>query len=149
MVSETLDLEECLGGFRPFPLIAQMPAELRRWMLPIEWDRDRLWKIQDPGASLPIGHLRWHFDLPWWRGEDGAFFTVRPRDVLADPAKFPEQHARLTRAELRWPLHVIRRHDRWLILDGIHRAAKAQLHGVSSLDAVVVDAEDLPDFAIK
>jgi hypothetical protein len=147
-VNLTVDLERALRDFRPHRLATSIPPELRGWILEIEWDRDRLWKIQRPPTSVAMGQLRWHLDLPWWRGGDDDWFKVRPRDVLSDPAGFPEHHARLTRADLRWPIHIIYRRDRWLILDGVHRCAKAELLEADHINAIVLIPSDLPTFAI-
>ena len=140
MPSDELDpLLERLPRHR---LFAEIPAALRRWLLPIEWDRDRLWALDLPRRRLTVEELRWHFDLPWWR-HGGAWFQVTPRDFLAQPTAYPEHAERVANADLSHPLHVIRRRGRWLILDGIHRLAKAEMLGLSDVDVSTLAPEDL------
>ncbi len=124
-----------------------VPDELRRWLLDISWDPDRLWALDLPCREIGLSGLRWHFGLPWWRASDRGWFQVRPAQVLAHPDRYPEHRDRLCRASLEWPLHVLRRHDRWLILDGVHRAAKAEQQGLRTMRARELSPADLPRIA--
>jgi hypothetical protein len=147
-VDGAVDLEDALLGFRPHRLVADIPSELRGWILEIDWDRHLLWRIRRFPTPVLTSDLGWHLDLPWWRGENSQWFQVRPRDVLANPVAFPEHHNRIAQADLRRPIHIIRRRGRWLILDGIHRAAKAELKHLDRINAIVVQPTDLGAFAI-
>jgi hypothetical protein len=69
--------------------------------------------------TLPTWSVLWHLDRPWWKA-DGRHFAVTPREVLLDPRRHAEQFARTLNADLRFPLHITYRAERWLILDGIH-----------------------------
>jgi len=66
--------------------------------------------------------------LPWWR-HDGVWFQITPRQFQAQPAAYPEHAARVANADLSYPLHVVLRRGRWVILDGIHRLTKAEMLG--------------------
>ena len=103
----------------------EIPAALRDWLLPIDWDRQRLWSLDLPRRQLTLESLRWHLELPWWR-KGRVWFQVTPREFLAHPAAHPEHAERVANADLSYPLHVIRRRQRWLILDGIHRLVRAE-----------------------
>lgn len=102
------------------------PPELEPFFVGLEWDQQLLWSLDLPIEELPTRTLVWHLDLPWWKGESG-WFTVRPRSVLSDPARYPEQYARTLNADLRYPLHVTLNEGRWTIMDGIHRLLKAEM----------------------
>ena len=110
-----------------------VPEELRGWLLDISWDLEQLWASDLPNREIELSWLRWHFGLPWWRASDRRWFQVRPAQVLADPDRYPEHRDRLCRASLEWPLHVLRRHGRWLIVDGVHRAARAEQQGLRTV----------------
>jgi hypothetical protein len=43
---------------------------------------------------------------------------------------YPEHVARISNCDLSYPLHVVRRHHRWLILNAIHRLVMAELCGL-------------------
>jgi hypothetical protein len=140
------DLEVVLAGLPAHHLLAAIPAELRPWLLPIDWDRERLWRLDLAGSRLGLEELRWHFELPWWRN-NGAWFQVTPSQFRANPTAYPEHVDRVARADLALPLHVIRRRGRWLILDGIHRLLKADMRGQNTIEAVTLTVVDVARIA--
>lgn len=87
-------------------------------------------------------------ELPWWR-HDGAWFQVSPWAVLAQPSSHPEHWRRINQADLAHPLHVLRRRRRWLILDGIHRLAKAELLARDQIDVLALSPTDLERIALR
>ena len=95
-----------------------------------------------PAGRVSLGELRWHLDLPWWR-RDGTWFQVTPREFLAEPQAHPQHAERVANADLSYPLHVIRRRERWLILDGIHRLVKAEILGLDRITVLPLDPADL------
>jgi hypothetical protein len=64
------ELVELFRRARPHRLDRDIPEELRPWLLPINWDRDRLWSIQKAVREIEVADLRWHYDLPWWTAGD-------------------------------------------------------------------------------
>ena len=121
-------LEDVLRRLPQHRFVDQIPTPLRPWLLPIDWDRERLWSLDLPLVRIGMEELRWHLMLPWWR-HDGAWFQITPRQFQAHPAAYPEHAERVASADLSYPLHVVPRRGRWLILDGIHRLTKAELLG--------------------
>ena len=136
-------LDDLLIEAAPHPLHHAIPQELSGILLDCSWNQGLLWAIDRVPQQLRVEGLRWHFDLPWWRAGDEGWFQVHPRDVMADPDQFPHHHRRIIDADLSFPISVIWRRDRWQILDGIHRAAKAELLGLDEIAAIVIDAKDL------
>jgi hypothetical protein len=145
------EIATALRGARPHPLRDAIPDVLRPWLLDAEWDRERLWEIDHPVSVLPIAALRWSYALPWWRDEDGVWFRMTPRQVLREPGKYVEHEHRIAHADLTYPVHVLRRHGRWVPLDGIHRLVKADVElrrrihvvplGPAQLARIIVRAE--------
>jgi hypothetical protein len=148
MSLENDEIEAVLDDLRRrgscFALEHVVPDELRGWLLGISWDLDKLWALDLPCREIELSWLRWHFELPWWRASDRRWFQVRPAQVLAEPDQYPEHRDRLCRASLGSPVHVVRRHGRWLIVDGIHRAAKAEQKGLGTVLARELSPRDLP-----
>jgi hypothetical protein len=68
---------------------------------------------------------------------------VRPAEVLAAPGRWPEQYERVLRANLSFPVHVMHRHGCWVLLDGVHRLAKAWAIGQQSLTGLVLQPSDI------
>jgi hypothetical protein len=126
--------------------VAQIPTVLGPWLLPIDWDRDRLWQLALARSELPLDGLRWHLELPWWR-HDGAWFQLTPAQFRANPAAYPSHAHRIARADLSHPSHVVRRRERWLILDGIHRRLKADMLGHDAIEVLTLTAADVARIA--
>lgn len=136
------ELEAQLERLPRHHLFSEIPPALRGWVLPIAWDRDRLWALDLPRCRLDLGQLRWHLDLPWWR-RDGVWFQLTPRDFLREPRAHPEHEERVANADLGYPPQVIRRKGRWLILDGIHRLVRAEMLGLRDMEVLTLAPADL------
>ncbi len=124
--------------------MAAAPPELRPWLAKFEWSLDGLWALRLPERDLPISRLRWVLDRPWWRGEDGVPFRIRPSD-----REIGMHEERMAQADLSWPLHVMRRRGQWVVLDGVHRLLKASRLGHPATRVRVVSAAALRSVAIE
>jgi hypothetical protein len=131
------------GAFLPFPLQDLLPAELRGVLCDFIWDSDALQRLPLPVDTVTVDSLRWHLDLPYWR-HDGKPFQVTPAQVKADPPHHQEQYQRTMAADLGYPLDLLFRNDRWVILDGVHRLLKADLLGLSHIEVRRLPATMLP-----
>lgn len=141
------EIDRIVEAALPHPLLAAMPATLQPWLLPLEWDRDKLWSIRHPPVQVPLHDFRWLYELPFWRGNDGAWFDVTPSQFLVSPGDYPEHEHRVATADLEFPIHAIRRRGRSFILDGVHRLVRAHLEGHVSIAAVFLTADDLQHIA--
>ena len=136
-------LARALEGAEPHMLGSAIPAVLKPWLLPVKWDQERLWAIRHSAVNVPLHELRWMYDLPLWRGNAGLWFEISPRQFLESPEDHPEHSERVAASDLAYPIHVIRRRNRFFILDGVHRLVRADLEGRDSIAAVVLTAADL------
>jgi hypothetical protein len=130
----------------PFPLWDVVPPILRDVVLEFWWDQPRLWSLELPVVDVAMSRLDWHLRLPLW-AYDGKPFTVSPQQVAREPETFSEQYARTLAADLRFPLHVLRRPERLTILDGTHRLLKAHLEGRETVPVKTVTLGQLDDIA--
>lgn len=130
----------------PHARLSEIPTTLLPWLLPVEWSRERLWAIERLPVQLSVVALRWLYDLPLWRAYDGRWFMVTPSEFLLDPAAYAEHEKRVEGADLSRPVHALWRHDRWFLIDGVHRLVKADRAGWSTIPGVVVGPKDLPSF---
>jgi Aminoglycoside-2''-adenylyltransferase len=123
--------------------VRQMPAGLRPYALDQTCDPARLASLDLPVGELPVAELAWQLDLPWWP-DGGRPFAVTPRAVAEAPWRHREHHARTLAADLRVPIHVIRRRGRRFVLDGVHRLLKAELQGRATVAARELPGALLP-----
>jgi hypothetical protein len=71
-------------AFRPFPLQALVPAELRDVLCDFVWDADRLQRLPLPVGTATVDSLRWQLDLPRWR-RDGKRIPHATRSSAGGP----------------------------------------------------------------
>jgi hypothetical protein len=124
-----------------------VPPALRGALLEMAWEQDRLWAVDHDPTTIELASLRWHLSRPWWRAPDGAWFRVRPVDVLDRPHRFPEHDARIDACDLAYAVHAVPRNGRLVVLDGIHRLAKAGREGRTHIGVIVLTAHDLATVA--
>lgn len=132
---------------KPFALDHLRPPALHDDILNFEWDMRRLWALDLPSTTMDISELTWHLELPTWAW-NGVPFAVTPNQVLADPERYPEQHARILASDLRFPLHVLDRPGRLRIMDGLHRLAHARHRHHKEVSVKKVPLDRLDDIAI-
>ncbi|MFG1819141.1 ParB N-terminal domain-containing protein [Kribbella sp. NPDC049174] len=133
----------------PFPLLSELPPELKNVILDFHWDVELLHSLDLPTIELPVAELVWQLRLPFWAW-GGRPFQVTPLEVAADPEVYAEQYARTIAADLRYPLDVVRRPDgRITILDGVHRLLRAHLDGRESVLVRVLEWEELDAIAVR
>lgn len=126
-----------------------LPPELRRWVLTdVTWDPHALWTIDVPTVDVAVDDLAWMLELPWWRDGD-RYFSVRPIDVAAEPARHAAQHARTLAADLAYPLAGTMMEGRLVLLDGLHRLLKARLLGITTVQVRVLPADRIDDIRTR
>lgn len=94
----------------------------------IDWDVEAIWALDLPAEDFPIVELAWHLDVPIWPF-DGRTYAVTPNQVMEDSARYAQEIARIAECDLAFPIDITRHKGRWMILDGIHRLAKAVAEG--------------------
>lgn len=130
-----------------FELRADVPPALRGAILESAWDLVRLHELELPREDVPMGELVWQLMLPWWR-DAGRPFAIAPEQVRSDPARYPEQWERTMNADLRYPIHLVRRR-RWVVLDGVHRLLKARIIGLERIPACRLTREALRAIVVR
>lgn len=109
----------------------------------IDWDVEAIWQMDLPVLPMEVAHFLWILDVPIWPLNDKGY-QITPNQVMSDPDRYALEHQRVLDASLSYPIDVYFNKDRWMILDGVHRLAKAVEQGWT-----VIDARKVPDDAIK
>ena len=120
------------------------PEIISDYWYSIDWNVGELWNLDLPIVELPLVQLEWHLDVPVWPNEEGRPYAVTPRQVLEFPANHPTESERLRSASLAYPLEVFRNRGRLMILDGIHRLAKAHALGLEK-----IHVRHIPESAVR
>jgi hypothetical protein len=130
-----------------FELRADLPPALRGVIMGAAWDLARLHELELPIEEVAIEELVWQLMLPWWR-DAGRPFVVAPEQVRSDPGRYPEQWKRTMDADLRYPIHLVKRR-RWVVLDGVHRLLKARIVGLERIPACRLTREGLRAIVVR
>jgi len=105
-------------------LVAVMPDSVREVFPTTRWQLAKLWALQLRTEPIEVADLIWMFDLPLWQ-LNGRRFKVTPNQVAATPMNFRPHYERVMEADLDYPIHLVAYRGRLVVLDGVHRLAKA------------------------
>jgi len=111
---------------------AVLPPVVEQYWYSVDWNVEELWALDLPVESMALADLIWHLDVPIWPFE-GVGYRITPRQVVEHPDIYGEEHARLMAADMSWPIEVWFHTDRWMVLDGVHRLARAWMQGTNRI----------------
>lgn len=101
------------------------------------WSEEKVWALDVSATKMNINKLTWHFDIPFlWEGD--AVYNLKPQEVIDNPKEHQEEYGRTMKADLKYPIDIMKNKGRWLILDGLHRLMKASIQGLSEVDVRII-----------
>jgi hypothetical protein len=112
--------------------LIELPRTIAEYWYAFDWDVEALWALDLPARPFPIDKLLWHLDVPVWPLDD-LKYALTPRQVLRSPFRYAKEYRRVRAASLVFPIEITRLKGRWLILDGIHRLARAHEDGLEEM----------------
>ena len=108
------------------------------------WDKRELWSLELPRSALQISELEWHLDFPFWSTKrPGPVFDLMPRAVLANPQEHSRHWDRIVAADLSFPVDLGDFGGRLVVLDGLHRLAKAVHSGETEMEYRLVPRQHI------
>lgn len=133
-----------------------IPLEIQQKMFAgVWWVKQKIWSLDLPSINLPISELDWQLQLPIWWSKNGRY-DIRPIDVMENPESYPVEYSRTMNADLNYPVDVVMKNGRYVVLDGLHRLLKLKILGKDSINirvlpkelavAVVRAGHSVPDF---
>ncbi|HUP55991.1 MAG TPA: hypothetical protein VM598_00960 [Bdellovibrionota bacterium] len=129
-----------------------LPEAVQELFFDFHWDRELLWREAAAFAleTVPIDSLRAHLELPVWpRFEGQKTFDLRPSEFLAEPARYPHHLEQMRRADLSYPLLMMRNaRSSWVLLDGYHRLARRILEGATEVEVRRLDRSIIPKIRV-
>lgn len=108
------------------------------------WEDEKIWALDLSVIEMNITDLIWHFDAPFWPNDNGERWAVTPWDVINQKERTLNERKNIENADLKYPLDILKNKGRWLILDGIHRLAKAYKQGCVKIKVRIIPREKLP-----
>ncbi len=98
-----------------------------------DWDTKKVWRLHYPVVEMDIKNLVWHFDIPFWEIADTDDYNLSAWDVIQNPKKHTLHEQKIQKADLKYPIDIMRNKGKWLILDGLHRLVKAYQQGQTTV----------------
>jgi len=127
----------------------RLPPQLEEFYSPFNWDNTKLWRLPVPDQTVDVAALEWHLDIPIWSSSKGEMlFDLHPRAVIQNPRLYPYHDMRLEEADLAFPLDQMETGGRLVILDSVHRLAKAVKRQIPQIQIRVIPRECVLLFAV-
>lgn len=122
----------------------KLPKIIEQVGFDFHWSEEKVWALDVPVVEMDIQELAWHLDIPFW-DTPGGYYDLTPHQVLEDPEKYKEEFERTMKADLVHPLDIMFWKNRWLLLDGLHRLAKAKQLGLKSVKVRKIPSSAVPE----
>lgn len=88
-------------------------------------DAVKLRELDLPVIDFEIDKLIWNFDLPLWEKDGTDDWNLTPWNVISKIEGSNEHQKRVERADLQFPILLLNKNEKWLVIDGVHRLVKA------------------------
>ncbi len=111
-----------------------------------DWSEKKVWALDIPVVDISIKELEWHFGIPFWN-KPGGVYDLTPDEVMENPELHKAEYRRIQNADLRHPIDIMENKGRWLILDGLHRLAKARTQGMEIIKVRKIPRSAIPRIA--
>lgn len=87
-----------------------------------------------------MSEVDWLLSYPIWYADEHSV----PYDIMNAPELSPLHWKRIQEADLQFPLHVLKWKGRLLVLDGVHRMARAKLEGLQKIKVKILTKDHVP-----
>jgi hypothetical protein len=108
------------------------------------WSEKKVWALDITVEKIDIKELEWHFEIPFWSTKNG-YYDLKPNDVINFFKNHQEEYNRTMKADLSYPIDIMKNKGRWLILDGLHRLVKAKILGKTEVEVRKVPRNKIPE----
>jgi len=117
---------------------------VERYWYSIDWDVRTIWALDLPVHTSAMAPLLWHMNVPVWPDANGFGYRVTPAQVIGNKQEHKREMLRIEQSDLSFPIDIFPHGRRLMILDGIHRLAKAVL-----LAKVEMSVRYVPESAVR
>ncbi len=102
-----------------------------------------LWQIEAPLQQIPLQELAHNLDICYWEKEGTDDWNLSPRACLSNPKREISHFQLIEKADLQFPIILYQDQGQWIILDGVHRFAKAWKEGKTTILAKCLTFEQI------
>jgi hypothetical protein len=101
-------------------------------------DTVKLREVDLPVVDFEIDKLTWNFDLPFWEKDGADDWNLSPWDVINKIEGSSIHRQRVIEADLQFPIFLLEKNNRWLVVDGVHRLTKAFQANLPTIKAKIL-----------
>lgn len=105
-----------------------------------------LWQIEAPLQQIPLQELAHNLDICYWEKEGTDDWNLSPRACLSNPKREISHFQLIEKADLQFPIILYHHQGQWIILDGVHRFAKAWKERKTTILAKCLTFEQISPF---
>jgi hypothetical protein len=98
--------------------------------------------------DLWVYELEWALKLRLWDGVSGPF-SLAPNEVMETPRLYPERWRTTLGVDLRHPIVLAEKGNRWVLLDGYHRLLKATVQRTPSISVVRLRRSEVSSILVE
>ncbi len=122
------------------------PQEINIWFsLPAPF----LWQIEAPVLDIPLSQLAHNLDICYREKEGTDDRNLTPRACLTNSEKEVSHFQLIDQADTNFPIILYAYQDQRIILDGVHRFAKARKEKQASISAKCLTFKEIAPFLSK
>lgn len=109
------------------------------------WEEEKIWALELSVEEMNISELLWLFDAPFWENDFEERYMITPWDVINGKENVSKEIEAMEKADLSFPIDIFQNHGKWIVLDGLHRLAKAYKNGDTKVQVRIVPRERFPE----
>jgi hypothetical protein len=104
-------------------------------------DEPKLWAVNVLVEEIAISEIDYNLDIPYLEQEGTDDWNLTPRMLIDNFDKEFFHAKKVNEADMKYPIEIYLHMDKWIILDGVHRFAKAVKLGHKTIKVRKISAE--------
>ena len=115
--------------------------------IPFKFKDTLLYDIDLPVEEIALDVLKYNLDIYYLESEGTDDWNLSPRELIDNFAKEKTHAKRVDRVDLNFPICIYFYLGQWIILDGVHRYAKALMNKSRTIRVKKVSEQVLARFS--
>jgi hypothetical protein len=102
----------------------------------------QLWAMNIPIEEIDISDIEYNLDIPYLEQVGTNDWNLSPRMLIENFKKETFHAKQVEKSDLKYPIEIYKHHDKWIILDGVHRFTKAVQLGYKTIKVRRISEEN-------